>query len=241
MPSIETGRLFRLHCWLIGLVTLAHIASRLLFLAQGRESSISKVLNFSEESSIPTVASTAGLLAAAAVAALIALDARRSGQRERWGWAFVTGCLVFIAFDEGAALHDRLTYPLQAAFDFGGVFYIGWVVPYIALLVVAGLLCLPLAFRLPRRTLWRIILAGTLFVGAALGMELAESALLHRMAGAETALRDADIETFNRAPLMMLLITLEELGEMLAIALLLRAFLLHLVEDRGVGAIRLTA
>lgn len=241
MPRIDVGRLFHLHCWLIAAVTAGHVLSRLLYFARGQESSLTNVLNFGEESSIPTVASTAGLLAAALAAWLITADARAARTRLAWSWSFVAACLTFLAFDEGAALHDRLTFPVQRYFDLQGVFYLGWVLPYLVLVLVVAALCLPLAAQLPWPTLRRLAGAGALFVGAALGLEMVEALVISDMAGAGTAVRDADLATISRTPLMVALVTAEEIGEMLAVALLLRALLLHLVVDRGVAGIRLDA
>ncbi|MFC3124925.1 hypothetical protein ACFOD4_07630 [Pseudoroseomonas globiformis] len=240
MPALAIDRIFRMQCWIIAAVVAAHLASRLMFAFQERESSLSKVLNMLEETSVPTVVATGSLLAAAAAAGLVALSARQQRDGLWRSWAFVTACLVFLAVDEGAALHDRLTFPLQDMMDLGGIFYIGWVLPYLLLCVVCGVLCLKLAFALPRRTLLRFIVAGSVFVGAALGLEMIESAVIHHEAGPDTALRDADLETIARTPLMTLLVTLEETGELLGAALLLRALLLHLVQDRQVSSIRLS-
>ncbi|ONG52310.1 hypothetical protein BKE38_14690 [Pseudoroseomonas deserti] len=239
MPRLAVDRLFRLHCGLILAVLAGHLLSRLLYARAGRESSLSNVLNMLEETSIPTVVSTAGLLAAALAALLIALSARASGERLARSWFFVAACLAFMALDEGAALHDRLTFLLQGRFALGGVFYLGWVLPYLLLAGLCAVLCLPLAWQLPRRTLARILLAGAVFAGAALGLEMVESAVIHAAAGPGVALRDVDLAAINRTPLMTALVTLEELGELLGIALLLRALLLHLVQDRGITAIRL--
>jgi hypothetical protein len=241
MPCLSAERLFRAHCWLIAAATLAHVLSRIAFGWLGRESSITKALSFAEESSVPTVLSVAGLLAAAGAAGLIMAAAREQRDPLWRSWAFVLGCLLFLALDEGAALHDRLTFPIQGLLDLDGIFYIGWVLPYLALVVLCAVLLVPLALQLPRRTLLRLALAGALFVSCAMGLEMAESVLIQQGAGEGVALRDADLATLTKTPLMTVLITLEEMGEMLAVALALRALLLHLVLDRGVTVMSLTA
>ncbi|KAA2214721.1 hypothetical protein [Teichococcus oryzae] len=240
MPRLSAQGVFRAHCWVIALATLGHVLSRIMAEAKGRESSITKVLNFAAESSIPTVVSVAGLLAAALAAWLIAADAREKGERLWRSWALVLAMILFLALDEGAALHDRMAFPMQSLMDLGGIFYIGWVVPYIGLVVVSGALLVPLVLKLPRRTLLRLVVAGTLFIGCALGLELVESALIHQSAGEGVPLQDADIEALVQTPMLTFLMTLEELGEMLAVALALRALLLHLTVDRAVTALELT-
>lgn len=148
-------------------------------------------------------------------------------------------CLAFVAVDEGAGLHDRLSIPLQRWFATSGVFYIGWILPYLVLVALVASRCVPLLLKLPRRTALRLVSAGALYVAAAMGLEMAEALVMYGAAGESVALGDSDLYSIVRTPLMTGLVTLEEMGEMLAVALLLRALLLHLVGDLGVSAIGL--
>lgn len=239
MVRFPTDRLFRHHCVLILVLLALHLISRAVYFARGEESYLMSTFNFLEETSVPTVVSTAALLAAAAVAGLIAAHARQNASGLAGGWTLIALCLAFVAVDEGAGLHDRLSIPLQRLFATSGVFYIGWLLPYLVLVAFVALRCVPLLFKLPRRTTLRLVAAGALYVAAAMGLEMAESLVMYGTAGEGVALADIDLHSIDRTPLMIGLVTVEEVGEMLAVALLLRALLLHLVGDLGVSAVAL--
>ena len=53
-----------------------------------------------------------------------------------------------------------------------GVLYFSWVVPAGIIVAALGIAYLPFLRRLPARTRWRFVLAGALYVGGALLMEL---------------------------------------------------------------------
>lgn len=239
MVCIPASRLFRYHCLLILALLVFHLLSRVVYFARGEESYFLSAFNLLEEASVPTVVSTAGLLAAAAVAGLVMAHARQNAAGSVAGWMLIAACLVFVAVDEGAGLHDRLSIPLQRWFDTSGVFYIGWILPYLVLVALIASLCAPLLLKLPRRTALRLVSAGALYVAAAMGLEMAEALVMYGAAGGGMALGDIDLHSIHRTPLMTGLVTLEEVGEMLAVALLLRALLLHLVGDLGVSAVGL--
>ena len=65
-----------------------------------------------------------------------------------------------------------------------------------------------------------------------MGVEMLEAVLMDR--STQGGLESVDFGAVNRTPEMILLVTIEELLEMLSVALALRALLIHLVQELGV-------
>lgn len=121
-------------------------------------------LSLSYESNLPTWFSSSLLLACAVAAAAIARD-RLVGYRHWW---FIGVLAAWMSLDEATELHEHLGGHIGTS----GVLYFDWVIPasiIVALLVVAFI---PFIRRLHPATRNRLILAGAVYVGGALLMEL---------------------------------------------------------------------
>lgn len=104
---------------------------------------------------------------------------------------------------------------LTAYFGRGdGILYVNWYKVYVPAVLLIGLLYVPFLLRLPRRYSLRLLLAGCLFLGSAIGVEMLESyAVSHRLGN------------------VGLLRLFEETGEMLGVVLATHAFLLYLCDS----------
>jgi len=126
------------------------------------------LFSLSHEGNFPTLYQV-GVLAA--IAALLFVIARsRAQDGDRWGrqWLILALGFTYIAIDEFASIHELLNYVL----DLQGVFFFGWVIPFgIAALLVA-ISFVPFLLALPRRLARHFVLAGTIYVAGAIGMEL---------------------------------------------------------------------
>ena len=177
------------------------------------------------ESSVPTWYSSAALAMAGGLFALIAIAKFHAGDRYRWHWAVSSSLFVLLSIDEVAMIHELPIDPLRERFDAGGLLYYTWVVPGAALVGLVGLCYLRFALSLPRRTRWLLVLAGTLFVGGAIGVEM--------LSGAQA---DAfGEENFDYA----LIVTLEEFLEMLGVVVLIRCLLEYIQASFGPLELRL--
>lgn len=96
------------------------------------------------------------------------VEVKRPNARWHWHWRGLAVVFAAISMDEVASFHERL----NAFAHLGGVLYYAWVIPFGALVVVVGVLCLPFLGGLPRVTRLRFVVAGALYVGGALGVEL---------------------------------------------------------------------
>jgi hypothetical protein len=205
---------FRLLAGIIIALVILSLAGQVskYFLGHGRLLGLVRTFHVDHEPSVPAVFTVLLLMANAIVFAIIATAARRRGGRSL-GWFGLALLFVYLAFDEGAELHDLATKPLRAAFDFGGFFHFAWVIPALVIVALIGLLYVRFITALPAQTRRWFIISGAMYVGGALGVEMIGGAYLDAI-----IVRNFTYE---------LIVTVEETLEMLAIALLLRTLLIH--------------
>lgn len=113
-------------------------------------------LSLSYEANVPTWFSSSLLLACAVAAWLI------PGRH----WKVIAGIAAYMSLDEAAELHEHL------GGHFSSAVYFDWIIP--AAVIVAALVIsfIPFIRALDPRTRWRLIMAGAIYVGGALLMEL---------------------------------------------------------------------
>jgi hypothetical protein len=204
-------------------LAVGHSVAMILTLWLGYDSSVVRLLDLNEERSFGTAYSVALLGGSALLLLVLALVARKRGGDEardaRW-WGGLAVIFAFMSADEAGGIHESLIVPLRQALHASGVLYFTWVVPYAALVLATGLLYTRFLLRLPRAVAVRFVIAGVIFVGGALGMEL--------IAGWMTELTGYNY----RSLLMELEYLVEETMEMLGVAYFVAA-LLRYVELGG--------
>lgn len=121
-------------------------------------------LSLSYEGNVPTWLATVLLFSCALAAGAIAREATLF-RRHWWG---VCAVFAYASLDEAAELHEHL----GGTFDFGGLFYFDWVIPAAILLGALALIFWPFVRALAPVTRRRLILAGVLYIGGAVVMEL---------------------------------------------------------------------
>lgn len=149
--------------------------AREVFVAQyGLETVFKNLRHFDldSEGTLATWFSSGLLLACAGLLAVIASLARRDADPDWRRWALLASIFVGLSLDEAVAFHEILITPLRNAFQLGGMLYFAWVIPAFFLVGGIGLYFSPFLLRLPMRHAIRFAVAGALFVGGALGMEL---------------------------------------------------------------------
>ena len=177
------------------------------------------------ERNLPTAFSTFLLLLAAAMLTLIACVERRWRHRVAH-WAVLALGFALMAIDEAWAFHERLTVPMREALGNRdpGIFYDAWVVPALALLLVLALFFARFLLGLPSSTRLRFLVAGVVYVGGAVGIELIEGRFVETHGD-----RNLTFGTIS---------TIEETMEMVGVILFIRALLVHLAETVGELRIR---
>lgn len=121
-------------------------------------------LSLSYEGNVPTWFSSSLLLACAIAAGAIARGAA-TWRRHWWGMAIVFG---YASMDEAAEIHEHL----GGLVGTHGVLYFDWIIFAAAILIVLSLVFLRFVIALPRATRLGIIIAGAVYIGGAVGMEL---------------------------------------------------------------------
>lgn len=141
----------------------------------GRLLGLVPLFDLDGEANLPASYS-AGLLALSAVALwLIASWRKQVGAPYVLHLRFLSLLLVFMAFDEAGQIHELLTEPVRSALGLGGVLYYAWVVVYGAIVAGLALIFLPLMRHVAGTTRRLLLAAIALYVGGALGFELAGS------------------------------------------------------------------
>ncbi len=124
------------------------------------------LFSLSYEQNVPTWLATCLLFSAGvALAKAAAATSRRRGPMARRWWG-LSAIFFYLSLDELAELHENLNGVA------GGVVYFDWIVPAAVALAAVAALYLPFLARLPAPTRRAFLLAGALYVGGALLMEL---------------------------------------------------------------------
>ena len=126
------------------------------------------------ENNIPSYFSASLLLLAALLLALITALKKAAHAAYGFQWALLSFTFLYMAIDEAASIHELLIEPMEGLLgpQASGIFFFAWVIPGIAVAMVFGLSYLKFLLHLPAKTRWRVIIAATLYLGGAIGMEL---------------------------------------------------------------------
>lgn len=128
-----------------------------------------------QESNVPTWFQAALLLVCALLlwtAGDDAADGRLGRVRQ---WRLLAAVFAYLSIDELAMLHERADDPLHHLFNTSGALLWAWVLLAAPLVVVFGLAYLPFLRSLPSPTRNGLLLAGAVYVGGAIAMEMVGS------------------------------------------------------------------
>lgn len=126
------------------------------------------------ELNVPNFFSMLLLLFVSSLLALTALIKRKLSQPYAWHWLGLALGFGIMAFDEIVSAHEKLIEPMQAVMGKQnlGLFYFAWVVPAIGLLLVLAAIFFRFWWKLPSKTRILFFIAGSVYLGGAVGMEL---------------------------------------------------------------------
>jgi len=163
------------------LVALGPIVSALGLCAEvawmyGASVAVVEFFSLSSERNLPT-AFSAALLALSSFG--LASTATRLASRDRSrrvGFAALACVLAYACVDESIQIHEHL-----ARFATGsGVFYFSWIIPGAAIVVVLAMVFARFLFGLSREARQSLVVAGAVYLGGAIGMELPLGAYTER-------------------------------------------------------------
>jgi len=130
------------------------------------------LFNLRYEVNIPTFYSTSALLLCSALLAIIAFAIKKENDPYRLHWKALSIIFLFMSLDEAAQLHERTVRPLRSALNASGFLYYTWVIPGALFVLIFALAYRRFLADLPQKTRNLFLVAGAIFVGGALGMEM---------------------------------------------------------------------
>jgi len=221
---IRPRKVFFLLLAMIVLLVIAGVAGQVIKYKAGHPHMMGFVpkFNLDEENNIPTYFSSIILLTACILLAVIGLWKQQKGARYARHWLFLSIVFLFLSIDEAASIHELVNTPFRVTYGVSGMFRFAWVLFAIPLVVLFGISYLKFLLIIPKRIRLRIILAGILYVGGALGCELISGWY-----------QDTTYDVgFNYAMLTALEETLEMIGVTVFIYALLEYICIHIAEVR---------
>jgi hypothetical protein len=131
------------------------------------------LFDVNSERSIPTFFSACILLGASSL--LLLITKAKCARHDRFGfhWAVLAVGFFLLAMDEVAGFHERMTRPVNIVFGtVHGLWYHTWMVAGAAVVLLVVLFYLKFLFHLPVRYQRSFFLAGIIYIGGAIGVEM---------------------------------------------------------------------
>ncbi|HLO48802.1 MAG TPA: hypothetical protein VK211_10350 [Kamptonema sp.] len=202
---------------IIGLTLLSFLGQLMVyFLPENQLTTyFAKAFNVDLERNIPTLYSCFGLLFSSMLLGAIAYGKKLENNRYTRHWMILSGILFYQCLDEGAQLHEKLIMPLRTLFQASGFLYFTWVVPAFVLLALFGLFYLKFINHFPIKFRNLFIMAGLVYIGGALGMEL--------LGGHYASVNGMDNIGYQ------VFVTIEEFLEMLGIVIFINALQSYII------------
>jgi hypothetical protein len=168
-----------------------------------------------EENNIPTFFTVILMLFISLFLSLIANINYKLGIRHTAKWAILSIGFLYMAFDEGFAIHENLTSPFRGLMgDINlGIFYYAWVVPGIILVLFLGAFFTKFLLQLPVATRSRFLVAAGIYLAGAIGVELIGG-------------QYAEIHGINN-PTYSFIVTIEESLEIIGLILFISSLINH--------------
>ena len=161
--------------WIVaGVLLLLSLAGQFakFFLGKRHLFGLIEEFNVDKENNIPTYFSTVLLLLSASILALIASVKARAGDHFTRYWLALAVIFLCLSIDEASSLHERLMSPVRDLLGVGGWLRFAWVIPGMVFVAAFGLAYLRFLFHFPKRPRLLLVVAGCLYVGGAIGLEM---------------------------------------------------------------------
>lgn len=137
-------------------------------------------LHLDSESGIGTWFASAVLLGAALLMWHHGRGLRRAGSPDALPWLLLALGCAFLSMDESVGLHERLGNAAARALPVGALGTFAWIIPGAAVVVAGGIGFRRFLWRQSTALRHRLLLAGSVYFGGALGCEAIGSALFLR-------------------------------------------------------------
>jgi len=177
-----------------------------------------RLIDLDTEANLPTLFSVLQLILASLLLYVISrIPVKNMG---RTAWLGLSGVFFFLAVDEGAAIHEKIgTYfknNLLPAETTDGLFYFAWMIPYLFLLIIFGIVFFRFLLNLPWKYSRGFIISGVIFILGAIVIESKGSLIASQ----------GNIGSVNYC----LAYTAEETCEMFGITLFIKYLMMYIQE-----------
>jgi len=172
---------------------------------------LKNTFDLDQEQNIPNWYSTAILLLSSGLLLAIANAKKRIRDRYTIYWYVLCVGFALMSLDESAGIHETINTIIE----------ISWAIPGAVLCGIIGLAFIPFLISLPARTRWWFVASGAVYVGGAVGMELATG---------ELYLTRHSPDTLGYT----LLVAVEEGMEMFGVVLFIRTLLAYMRAEDGI-------
>lgn len=225
--SLSARQLTRIFASIVVTLVLIHVGLQVVRFSIDDHRLMGALAFFSvgADNNLPTFYSAAAILCCSGLLAAIAVAETQRGHRHRACWFGLSLIFAFLSIDEMLSIHERLEEPMSRVFGEWSFLYYAWVVPYAVATLGVAAFYVPFLLRLPRLTAVRFVIAGSLYVGGAIGFEMIGGAIA------------AEIGT-QTIPYAIAQ-TIEETLEMVGIVLFLRALASYAQQQFGHIELRL--
>jgi len=123
------------------------------------------------EGNIPSLFSSVSILLCSGLLYIIGTAHMKDNNKESYYWKGLAAIFLFLALDEGAAIHERLVGPMKEIMKGTGYPYFTWVIPYLIFSTGIGLIYMRFLLNLPNKYRLLIIISGIIYIIGALGFE----------------------------------------------------------------------
>ncbi|MDM9630304.1 hypothetical protein [Robiginitalea aurantiaca] len=171
--------------------------------------------DFDHEGNLPTFYSSLALLSSGLLLFIISYF-HKTNRLEHFQWKGLAFIFVFLSIDEITMIHEQLWMPTHKLFNTTGLLYYAWYIPYGILLLILLFIYSKFLMRLPKKIRWLFILSGFVFVFGAIGIE-SVSGYYDELHGQENLV-------------FYIICTVEELFEMVGVAIFIYALLLYISD-----------
>jgi hypothetical protein len=224
--SINPKKISVIFFTIIAVLAALHIAQLIAYyvIADPQRFDFVELIDFDYESNLPSFYSMFAIIICSGVLFMIAHGKRITRQPYSFQWEILAWIFLYLGLDEGLALHEDVGDLMEIFITASGYLYFPWVIPYSILVGILAVFYFRFLLHLPRPTMVRFIIAGGLFLTGAVGLEIISA-------------NEAD--TYGTTSITYsVLYTLEELCEMIAMVLFLRALLEYYSREFGTLSIK---
>jgi len=183
---------------------------------------------FDNEANFPSLYSSVAIFGCSVLLWIIgSLSAEKQHGRSVY-WKSLSFIFAFLALDEFASLHESLIRPVKKLIEGQGIdagfLYFAWLVPYTLAVVVLAIVLFRFVVKLPGQTRLHFLIGGGLFLAGAIVMEMIGG---NYWAGQGWSVYGTDKVDVRYA----LIVSLEELLEMLGILVFAYGLLMYYVKN----------